>query len=98
MTQYRKYNWPELFAAFEQSGLSQVDFCKQHNLNAKYFSLKLANHKSAVVPTDSAFTRVTVVPELAATSELIVAVGHCKIYCPNTLSVQSIVNLVKALA
>lgn len=40
MTTYRKYNWPELFALFEQSGLSQTEFCKQHNVNAKYFSQK----------------------------------------------------------
>ena len=37
MTTYRKYNWPELFALFDQSGLSQAEFYKQHNVNAKYF-------------------------------------------------------------
>ncbi|WP_425507026.1 IS66 family insertion sequence element accessory protein TnpA [Teredinibacter haidensis] len=32
MTKYRKYHWPQLFTDFEQSGLSQVEFCKQHDL------------------------------------------------------------------
>ncbi|WP_413470502.1 IS66 family insertion sequence element accessory protein TnpA, partial [Teredinibacter turnerae] len=28
-----KYNWPQLFADYEQSGLSQTEFCKQHGIN-----------------------------------------------------------------
>lgn len=98
MAKHRKYDWPQLFADFEQSGLSQVDFCKQHALNAKYFSLKLSHHKTEVASHDSAFTRVSFVPKAVVEDDLIIEVGRCKVYCPRTLPTESIANLVHALA
>lgn len=98
MAKYRKYNWPQLFADFEQSGLSQVEFCKLHGLNAKYFSLKLSNHKAETAPRDSAFTQVSVAPKAVSAGEFIVEVGRCKVYCPQSLSTESIANLIHALA
>ena len=49
MATYRKYNWQEYFKEFEQANLTQTEFCKQHGLNAKYFSQKLAQHKAIIV-------------------------------------------------
>ncbi len=40
MTKQRKYDWPKLIEAFNQSGLTQTQFCEENNLNPKYFSLK----------------------------------------------------------
>ncbi|MCB5163021.1 IS66 family insertion sequence element accessory protein TnpA [Marinomonas algarum] len=51
MATYQKYNWPELFEAFEQSELSQTAFCKQRNINPK---LKQHQH---VTDKPSAFCR-----------------------------------------
>lgn len=98
MSKRRRYNWPQLLADFEQSGLSQVEFCKQRDLNATYFSHKLAKHKASQAPAESAFTRIAVTSVPVSTSELIVEVGQCKIHCPKALPMQSLVSLVKALA
>jgi hypothetical protein len=40
MEPYRKYDWPALFLAFEQSGLTQTQFCFEQSLNPEYFSQK----------------------------------------------------------
>lgn len=98
MAKYRKYNWRQLFVDFEQSGLSQAAFCKQHDLNAKYFSLKRSNYKAEVVSKDSAFARVSVAPKAALDGDFILEFGRCKVYCPQSLSAASIANLVRALA
>jgi hypothetical protein len=58
MAKYRKHPWQEYFKAFEQANLTQTEFCKQHDLNPKYFSQKLAQHKMR----NSAFTKVSVEP------------------------------------
>ena len=40
MTKRSQQQWFELFDAHEQSGLSAAEFCRQHQLCAKYFSLR----------------------------------------------------------
>lgn len=95
MSNRRRYNWPELIAQFEQSGLSQTQFSKQHDLNAKYFSLKLSKHRSQ---GPSAFVQAALASEPSSSQGLVVHVGNCKIHCPEAMPVQSFVSLVKALA
>lgn len=95
MSNYRKYNWPELFQEFDASGLSQVEFCKQHSLNPKYFNLKLSKRNTS---EGSAFTKVAVHSEPISPQGIILEVGHCKIHCPSSMPVPSFVSLVKALA
>ena len=95
MTNRRSYNWPELIEQFEQSGLSQTQFCKQHDLNLKYFNLKLSKFRSK---EPSTFVKARVEPEASSPQGLILQVGSCKIHCPKVMSVQSVVSLVKALA
>lgn len=36
----KKYDWPALIAAQEDSGLSQAEFCRQHGIDPRYFSLR----------------------------------------------------------
>lgn len=91
----RKYNWSQLFADFELSGLSQTDFCKQHDINPKYFSLKLSKSKALV---DAVFARAVVNPEPLSTAGITLEVGRCRIHCPNTLAISSFIALVNALA
>lgn len=95
MTTRRRYNWPELITQFEQSGQSQTQFCKQHDLNAKYFSLKLSKLRSKEL---GRFVKVSTEPEVVSPRGLILQVGNCKIHCPEAMPVQSFVLLVKALA
>jgi len=91
MKSYRKYDWPALLEEFEQSGLTQVQFCLKKNLNPKYFSQK---RKAATASTDTAFTKVSVETPTGMTLQ----VGRCKIHCTHTLSLAAIVELVHHLA
>ncbi len=91
----KKHNWPQLFADYEQSGLSQTEFCQQRELNPKYFSLKLSKCKASKT---SAFTKVAVQPEVDHVAGLVLQIGHCKILCPPTMPIPSFVTLLKELA
>ena len=95
MTKRRTYNWPQLLDEFEQSKLAQVEFCKQHDVNPTYFSLKLSKRKAQET---GAFAKVVVRPALPSTEGLVLEVGNCKIHCPVTMSIPSFVSLVKSLA
>jgi hypothetical protein len=95
MPKHRRYNWPQLFTEFEQSGLTQSEFCKQHDVNPKYFSLKLAKRKAR---ESGAFAQVVVQPEATSPQGLVLEVGDCKIHCPATMPIPSVVSLVKAFA
>ena len=37
----KKYNWDEIISNFQRSNLSQAEFCRHNQLNAKYLSLQL---------------------------------------------------------
>ena len=95
MATYRKHDWQEYFKAFEQADLTQTEFCKQHDLNPKYFSQKLARHKAS---NNTAFAKVSVTPEEPSMLGLIVEVGSCKVHCPASMPIPSFVSLVKSLA
>ena len=43
---YKRYDWNELINNFQLSGLSQAEFCRQNQLNAKYFSQRLKKYKT----------------------------------------------------
>lgn len=95
MTKRRSYNWPEIIEQFEQSDLNQTQFCKQHDLNVKYFNLKLSKFRSK---EPRKFVKARVESETASPQGLILQVGGCKIHCPEAMPVQFVVSLVKALA
>lgn len=94
---YQKHNWPELFEQFASSNLSQTEFCKQHDLNPKYFSLKLSKRKAN---NGGAFSKVSVAAAGASapTQGLMLEVGDCKVHCPAAMPIPSLASLVKALA
>ena len=91
MKSYRKYNWPALLEEFEQSGLTQAQFCQNKNINPKYFSQK---RKAAKTPKDTGFAKV----QVQAPSGITLEVGRCKIRCANHLSLVAIADLVHHLA
>lgn len=91
----RRYHWPELLKSFDESGMSQTEFCKQHNINPKYFSLK----RSKILNGDaSRFGRVDVEKPIASPMNLTIHVGRCKIQCPESMSLESFSALVHQLA
>ncbi len=95
MTKYRKHNWIKLFTQFEESSLTQTEFCNQHDLNPKYFSQKLGTHKAT---QNNAFTKVELEPQQPVATGLMLEVGLCRVHCPQDMPVPSFVTLVKLLA
>lgn len=90
-----KYNWPEIFKTFEESGLSQTQFCKEQNINVKYFNLRYSKHRSDEA-CDQGFTKIDVQPSESAA--LTLQIGQCTIHCSNTMPIDSFVSLVRKLA
>ena len=66
MNRRTKSDWQDLFNEHKQSGLTAVAFCKERNLNPKYFCLRRkqlqTNNENTVA---SAFTVVTLPPSSA---------------------------------
>lgn len=92
MAKYKKYDWPVLIAAFEKSGLTQIQFCEMNNLNPRYFSQcrkRLTQHKNS-------FVKVTV--ESPRPIGVIVEYGQCRIHCGAQATATEIAQLVRALA
>lgn len=91
MAKYRKHPWQEYFNAFEQANLTQTEFCKQHDLNPKYFSQKLSQHKMR----NGAFNKVSFEPSPSVLTRLMLEVGNCKVDCPDSMLISSFISLVK---
>ena len=51
--------WRDLIEAQESSGLIAAEYCRRHNLNAKYFSLR----KKQLGTVDSRFVKITPVAD-----------------------------------
>lgn len=96
MTIKRKNNWPELVKLFEASGLTQAKFCKQNNLNPKYFGLKRSQILAA--SKSSAFQKIEVENKVSGSPHLVIEFGRCKIHCPTSMSIQQLTLLVQGLA
>lgn len=101
MATKRKHNWPDLFDAFEQSGLTQTEFSQQHNINPKYFNRRLNQHRQTAHKPNR-FSRVTVAPPSPASAAdadaIVIEHGRCTIRYPSTSNVAAIAELVRLLA
>lgn len=93
MANYRKYDWPRIFETFEQSGLNQTQFCKEHQINSRYFSQKLGQHRRQ--QHTAGFCKVDV---QSTVPPLILQVGQCQVHCPPSMPLDAIVHLVRTLA
>lgn len=95
MKKYRtKADWLSLINEFEQSGLTQAEFCAQRGLNAKYFSLRRMKLKAH--PSSRGFTQA-VVGKPQDTDRVTVHYGAVTVKLPAS-DTQTIAQLVKALA
>lgn len=95
MKKYRtKSEWLALIDEFEQSGLTQTEFCAQRELNAKYFSLRRMKLKAQ--PESSGFTQA-VVSKPQVTDQVTLHYGAVTVKLPAS-NAQTIAQLVKALA
>lgn len=89
-----KAQWLALIDEFEQSGLTQAEFCAQRDLDAKYFSLRRIKLKAR--PEASGFVQaVTSGSGLSDPITLHYGAVTLKLSATN---VQAVAQLVKALA
>ncbi|BCE02773.1 IS66 family insertion sequence element accessory protein TnpA [Marinicellulosiphila megalodicopiae] len=84
----KKYNWDEIISNFQQSKLSQAEFCRQNQLNAKYLNLQLSKRnftKSKNTQSDATHKKSVFVkaiqsnPQAASSSLIIIELNHIKI-------------------
>lgn len=96
MARRTQAQWQSLIQQFEQSGLSQVAFCQQHQLNPTYFSLRRSKLRAMKAMPASRFVEAS--PMTPDRPEMItVQYGAVSIQIL-TSSTPMIVSLVKALA
>jgi len=97
MPRKSKYNWPQLIQEQTVSGLSQSQFCKDRNLNPKYFSLQKS--KQAKLASSSflkAHVDVPVGRSDSSSIELVLAQGTLRFGA--SVSPATIASLLKALS
>lgn len=97
MARLSREQWQSLITQHESSGLTQTEFCKQHNLNPKYFSLK----RSKLLPNAgkaSAFIQATPVVSSQPAREIELQVGAVKLKLSASVPSAYLVNLIRALA
>ncbi len=100
MKRRTEQEWLVLFKQHEQSGLSAAEFCREHQLNAKYFSKRKwdLNWKSKSSQTNESFIRVSP-PELVPTQPSIqLTIGQTQLHLPTTTDSHWLAGLIKALA
>lgn len=93
-TRRTKAQWLSLIDEYEQSGLTQAEFCTQRGINAKYFSLRRIKLKAQ--PESSGFTQA-VIGESHAASQVTIHYGAVTVKLPAS-DASTIAQLVKALA
>ena len=93
-TRRTKAQWLSLIDEFEQSGLTQTEFCVQRGINAKYFSLRRIKLKAR--PESTGFSQA-VVSDPQASAQVTLHYGAVTVKLP-TSNAQTIAQLVKALA
>lgn len=97
MRKNKKYNWPELLTEFETSGLTQTQYCKERDINPRYFSQQRSKHLKKTAK--SKFQKVKVEDTLAnQATGLTIEVGRCKVQCPASLPLNTLIQLVHSLA
>ncbi len=97
MTKRSKQQWFELFEAHEQSGLSAADFCRQHQLCAKYFSLR-KQQLGWGNPSSGALLPVVMESEHAVSVDFFqLTLGNMVLSIPKDTSPLWVSQLIKAL-
>lgn len=94
MKRRTKAQWLSLIEEFEQSGLTQVQFCTERGLNPKYFSLRRAKLK--ITKQNKTFVEAVAIGP-ALTDEVTIQYGPVSVKV-SANSPQTIAQLVKALA
>ncbi|MCC5879069.1 IS66 family insertion sequence element accessory protein TnpA [Aliidiomarina sanyensis] len=89
--------WRELIAEFEQTDLSQKDFCEPRGINPAYFSQRRLELQREAEDNDTGFALAVSQP---ATSQqtLQLCIGQAKLVLPLSVSPRWVAQLVKELS
>ena len=89
--------WRALIAEFEQSDLSQKDFCEPRGINPAYFSQRRLELQRDAEDTATGFALA--VPQSPATQHTLqLRVGQTKLVLPLSVSPRWVAQLVKELS
>lgn len=103
MGKYRKkHEWAAVFEEQQRSGLSIIEFCKQHAISTTNFYKVRANIRGKT-SGKPAFIKATITkdndnPNVTSTSQVLrLTTKHAQIILPNHCSSQFIVDILKGL-
>jgi hypothetical protein len=88
--------WKQHIELWQNSDLSQADYCQQEGLNRKTFSARLSEFRSSRSPTSSVLIPIQV--EAMATGRIVlhIAKGH-RLELPTSVSVSWLGELLRCL-
>ena len=97
-----KIGWEKHMAAWQSSGLTQVEYCRQHDLNPRYFSVWKKKLLASIEKTPSNmsvadFVPIEVIPERSEPIILQLADG-IRVGVPNQLSQARIQQVFQTMA
>jgi len=89
--------WRALIAEFEQSNLSQKDFCEPRGINPTYFSQRRSELQREAEDNDTGFTLA--VPQSPTSQQTLqLRVGQTELVLPLSVSPRWVAQLVKELS
>ena len=97
MVRRSKSEWFELFEAHEQSGLTAAEFCRQHQLCAKYFSLRKQQLGWPTKPANALLPVVIESEKVRVPDSLRLTLGDIALSIPGDVSPAWVSQLIKAL-
>jgi hypothetical protein len=89
--------WQSFIVEFEASGLTQTDFCKERNLNSKYFSLKRSKLMVQKATDTPPFSRVVVTKPMSHSDVIEFFVGKITIKVPIFTPADYVAAVIRAL-
>ena len=98
--------WQDLIELWERSGLTQSEFCSQHNLGKSTFSKRISIHREQHKPVNSpqknvlSLLPVTVIPSIDNTSKDIMLKHATKchqLYLPTSVSAKWLAEFFQCL-
>ncbi|MET1256575.1 IS66 family insertion sequence element accessory protein TnpA [Aliikangiella maris] len=100
MKRRTKQEWLNLFKQHQESGLSAAEFCRKHQLNAKYFSKRQfdLNWKQSSKTVNQSFVEVKRPEPKVSSSSIQLTVGPIQLNLPTTTDSHWLAGLLKALA
>jgi len=100
---HNKKQWQSLIKEQQASGLSAAEFCRQNQLNAKYFSKRKSDYPLALQEKKPCqFVQLkrpqskTETPQISP--QLLLKHKDSQLYIPDTFDIQWLAALLKALA